>query len=233
MKKLMRRILRTVFLWIPMAFVTLSVLWVVLLKWVPVNVTPLMLKRAVEFRDDETYERKHEWVPLAEISPEMMKAVMTSEDNLFPKHNGFDRKAIQAALDERKAGKRVRGGSTISQQTAKNVFTFCGRTWWRKAFETYYTFLIEKLWGKERIMEVYLNVIEMGKGVYGVQAASQTFYRKDASRLSRREACTIAACLPQPLRRNAARPGPYVQKHSADLARRIPQIIYPDWVNHK
>jgi len=218
---------------LPLTFVLLSVLWVVVLRWVPVYVTPLMVKRAIEFRQDDSFKTKKEWRPLEEISPEMIKAVITSEDNLYIEHNGFSWSAIRKAIEEKKAGKRQRGGSTISQQTAKNVFTFCGRSWWRKGWESYYTVLIELLWGKERIMEVYLNVIEMGRGIYGAQAAAQAHFGVDAARLSRLQACTIAACLPDPLRRNAGKPSAYIRKRAATLSQRVPHIIYPDWVNHQ
>jgi len=159
------RFWRFLFIKLPLAFIAFSLLWVSLLKWVPVWVTPLMLRRSIEFRDDKEFRTSKDWVSLDEISPKMIKAVIASEDNLFPEHKGFDTTAIKQALKEREKGKRHRGASTISQQTAKNVFTFCTRTWARKGFEAYYTFLIEKIWGKERIMEVYLNVVEMGKGV--------------------------------------------------------------------
>ncbi len=215
------------------AFLVLSVLWVTLLKWVPVYVTPLMIKRSIEYRSDKDFHTRKSWRPLEEISPEMVKAVITSEDNLYAQHNGFSWSAIKKAIEEKKNGKRQRGGSTISQQTAKNVFTFCGRTWWRKAWESYYTVLIELIWGKERIMEVYLNVIEMGKGIYGSQAAAKAHFGCDASQLTRLQACTIAACLPNPIRRNAGNPTPYIRKRAATLASRINYIAYPEWVDKK
>lgn len=233
MKKSSRRFLLTLSVKLPLTFIFLSVMWVVVLRWVPVYVTPLMLKRAVEFRDDDTFRTRKEWCPIGEISPEMMKAVITSEDNLFAEHKGFSWSAIRLAMEERKEGGRHRGGSTISQQTAKNVFTFCGRSWWRKGWESYYTVLIEHIWGKERIMEVYLNVIEMGRGIYGAQAAAREHFGTDAAHLSRLQACTVAACLPNPLKRNAGRPSAYIKKRAATLSRRVPQINYPDWVNHR
>lgn len=230
---LMKRLLKFVFIKLPLALVVLSVLYVLILKWVPVWVTPIMLSRAVEFRQDPDFHTQKKWVKLEDISPELIKAVMTSEDNLFCQHHGFDFKAIKLAAKENKEGKRFRGGSTISQQTAKNVFTFHKRTWWRKGVESYFTILIEFIWGKERIMEVYLNVIETGKGIYGAQAAARTFFNKDASKLTRRESALIAACLPSPLKRNAGKPSKYVSSRASSISRMIPNLSYPEWVTRK
>lgn len=226
----MKRLCKFLFVKLPLALILLSFLIVLILKWVPVTVTPIMISRSIEYRSDKDFKTKKKWCALEDISPELMKAVITSEDNLFCSHKGFDRKAIQAAMQEKKDGKRVRGGSTISQQTAKNVFTFHKKTLWRKAVEGWYTVLIELIWGKERIMEVYLNVAEMGKGVYGAQAAAQAFFGKDASELTRREAATLAACLPNPLSYNAARPSSYISSRASTISRRIPNLKYPDWI---
>lgn len=229
----MKRILKFLLIRLPLSLFALTVLYVLILKWVPVWVTPIMVSRAVEYRHDPDFHTQKKWVRLENISPELMKAVMTSEDNLFCKHHGFDFKAIKQAAQENKEGKRFRGGSTISQQTAKNVFTFHKRTWWRKGVESYFTILIELIWGKERIMEVYLNVIEMGKGIYGAQAAAQACFHKDASELTRREAATIAACLPSPLKRNAAKPSKYVSSRASSISRMIPNLSYPEWITGK
>jgi len=229
----MKRFCKFLFIKLPLALLLLSVLTVLILKWVPVWVTPIMVSRSIEYRADADFRTVKEWCALEEISPELIKAVITSEDNLFCEHGGFDRKAIEQALQERKEGKRIRGASTISQQTAKNVFTFHNRTLWRKAVESWYTLLIEWIWGKERIMEVYLNVAEMGKGVYGAQAAAQTYFGKDASALTRREAATLAACLPNPLGRNPAKPSRYVSSRASAISRMIPNIKYPDWIERK
>ena len=226
----MKKVLRFLLIKIPLAVILLSVLSVLLLKWVPVWVTPIMVSRSIEYRQDPDFRTAKRWCRLEDISPELMKAVITSEDNLFCEHKGFDRKAIKQALEEKRAGKRVRGASTISQQTAKNVFTLHGRTFWRKGVEAWFTFLIERIWGKERIMEVYLNVAEMGKGVYGAQAAAQAFFGKDASALTRREAATLAACLPAPLDRDAAHPSKYVSSRASTISRMIPNLKYPDWI---
>ena len=229
----MKRVCKFLFVKLPLALVLISVLLVLLYKWAPVRVTPIMVSRMVQFRSDEDFHTRKKWCALEDISPELMKAVITSEDNLFCSHKGFDRKAIKQAIQEKKEGKRVRGASTISQQTAKNVFTFHKRTMWRKAVEGWFTVLIELFWGKERIMEVYLNVAEMGKGVYGAQAAAQTYFGKDAAVLTRREAATLAACLPSPLDRNPAKPSNYVSSRASTIAKRIPNIIYPDWIERK
>ena len=232
MKRPFRRLLRLILL-SPLIFIAVTVLWVAALKYVNVPFTPLMVRRAIEFRAEEGFKTHYHWVPLEQINPTMVKAVMSSEDNLFPKHDGFDRKAIQKAIEEHKAGKRQRGGSTISQQTAKNVFTRGKSTWVRKGFEAYFTVLIEKIWGKERIMEVYLNIAEMGKGVFGVEAASQIYFHKSAAKLTRREACLIAAVLPSPIKRNAGNPSKYVSSRATAIAWLIPKISYPDWINRK
>lgn len=185
----------TAFLW----FVGLSILSVILLRFIPVYYTPLMSIRAIEHAfDGKDMVCSHDWVPMEEISPNMQKAVIAAEDATFLKHHGFDFGAIGKAFKHNEKGRRIRGGSTISQQTAKNVFLWQGRSWIRKGLEAWFTVLIEVFWGKERIMEVYLNSIEMGDGVYGIQAASQYWYRKDAVNLSKAEAATIATILPNP-----------------------------------
>jgi monofunctional biosynthetic peptidoglycan transglycosylase len=229
----MKRFFKFLFIKLPLALVLLSVLLVLLYKWVPVWVTPIMVSRSIEYRSDPEFHTVKKWCSLEDISPELIKAVITSEDNLFCEHGGFDHKAIKQAMKEKKEGKRVRGASTISQQTAKNVFTFHKRTMWRKGVEGWFTVLIEWIWGKERIMEVYLNVAEMGKGVYGAQAAAQTYFGKDASALTRREAATLAACLPNPLGRNPAKPSSYVSSRASSISRMIPNLKYPDWIERK
>ena len=157
---------------VPLAFIAVTVLWVFMLKWIPVWVTPLMVSRSIEYRNDDGFRTQKKWRSYEKISPEMAKSVIASEDNLFVEHNGFDWKEMKKAIKEHKEkGKRLRGASTISQQTAKNVFLFPSRSFVRKVFEAYFTLLIEWIWGKERILEVYLNVAEMGKGIYGAEAA--------------------------------------------------------------
>lgn len=219
---------------IPVGLLVFSLLWVLALKWVPVWVTPLMVQRAVCFSNDKTFRTYKTWVPYERISPELAKAVIASEDNLFVTHNGFDWKAINQAVEEHeKKGKRLRGASTISQQTAKNVFLLPSRSFVRKGLEAYFTVLIEFVWGKERIMEVYLNVAEMGRGVYGAEAAAAQFFGKDAERLSRHEACLLAACLPNPLRRNAGSPSSYVNVRATAIEKLESKLEYPAWVLHR
>lgn len=181
---------------IAMWFIIVSIGLVLLFKWVPVPITPLMVIRY--FEKDSPKILKHDWEPIENISKNLQLAVICSEDQNFLKHNGFDIKAIEKAYENNKKGKRIKGGSTISQQTAKNVFLWPQRSWFRKGLETYFTFLIELFWSKERIMEVYLNTIEMGNGIYGAEAAAQHWFKKPASKLSKVEASAIAAILPNP-----------------------------------
>ncbi|MEO7174481.1 MAG: monofunctional biosynthetic peptidoglycan transglycosylase, partial [Saprospiraceae bacterium] len=166
----------------------------------------------------EPIKMKKDWVPLGKISRNLQLAVICSEDQNFAEHAGFDWKAIDKAMSENekrvKRGKTIRGASTISQQCAKNVFLTPNRTWIRKIFEVYFTVLIETLWSKERILEVYLNVIEMGKGIYGSEAAANEYFGKKAKNLSREEAARIAAILPNPRKYSAVKPTPYIQKRS-------------------
>ena len=181
----------------------ISVAWVMLYKFVPVKWTPLMLKRSIENIDVKEYRNHRTWVNLDDVAPVMVRAVLASEDGRFMEHRGFDFKELSKMNKEhRTKGKSLRGCSTVSQQVAKNCFTFCGRSWWRKGFEAYYTVLIELLWGKERIMEVYLNVAETGKGLFGVEAASRTFFDRSAAKLNTHQAVSIACVLPNPQVRN-------------------------------
>jgi monofunctional biosynthetic peptidoglycan transglycosylase len=219
---------------IPLAFIAVTVLWVFMLKWVPVWVTPLMVSRSIEYRNDDGFRTQKKWRSYEKISPEMAKSVIASEDNLFVEHNGFDWKEMKKAIKEHKEkGKRLRGASTISQQTAKNVFLFPSRSFVRKVFEAYFTLLIEWIWGKERILEVYLNVAEMGKGIYGAEAAANAYFDKRASELTRREASLITACLPNPIARHADKPSQYVSRRAGQIRTLIPKIAYPAWIEHK
>lgn len=194
-------------------FFVSTVLATLVFKWMPVPLTPLMLIRCVEHvGSGEAPRLKHEWVPLDEMSKYMPVAVIASEDQHFMEHHGFDAEAIGQAVKERQSGHRIRGGSTISQQTAKNVFLWPASSWVRKGFEVYFTFLIETLWSKQRIMEVYLNSIEMGDGVYGVEAVAQAHFGCHASELTRSECALIAATLPNPRRYSSLHPGPYMRK---------------------
>ncbi|MEO5789474.1 monofunctional biosynthetic peptidoglycan transglycosylase [Gelidibacter sp.] len=201
-KKLFKFLFKLI-LWL----LAIPIIAVIIFKWVPVPATPLMVIRY--FEQKETVW-KHDWVSIDEISKNLQLAVICSEDQNFLKHNGFDMKAIEKALDYNQKGKKVRGASTISQQTAKNVFLWPHRSWLRKGLETYVTFLIELIWSKERIMEVYLNSIEMGNGIYGAESASQYWFKKPASKLSKSEAAAIAAILPRPLKYRANPPTAYI-----------------------
>lgn len=211
------RFLFKIVLW----FVVVSVLSVLLFRWVPVPFTPLMVTRSIEHSSDDKFRTQHSWVPLEEISPNLQKAVIASEDATFLSHHGFDFNAMYKAYKHNNKGKRIKGGSTISQQTAKNVFLWQGRSYVRKAFEAYFTVLIELLWSKERIMEVYLNSIEMGRGVYGAQAAAHHWYGKDAAKLTKHEAAGIAAILPNPLKYKAVNSSNYISRKKARIVKHM------------
>ena len=201
--------------WIVVAFFASTILSVVVLRWVPVYFTPLMFIRLAQQKaNHQELTLHHHWVPIEEISPSLSTAVMASEDAHFLEHHGFDFKAIeQAAMRNIKhPDKRKHGASTISQQTAKNVFLWPGRSWVRKGFEVYFTALIELMWSKERIMEVYLNSIEMGDGIYGAEAVAQWHFGTTASELSKRQCALIAASLPNPRRFNSANPSSYMKR---------------------
>lgn len=197
-------------------FVILSITSVIIYRFFPVPITPLMIIRCIEQKSTgKEIMMKHDWVSLQNISPNLQLAVVCSEDQNYLKHNGFDFGAIQKALKENEVSKRIRGGSTITQQTAKNVFLWQGRNYLRKGLEAWFTLLIEFFWSKERIMEIYLNSIEMGNGIYGAEAASQFWFKKSASNLSKDEASAIAAILPSPLNYKANPANNYIQKRKA------------------
>lgn len=202
-----------------------SLLAVVAYRFVPVYFTPLMFSRCFEqIGAGDPIRLRHHWIPLQRMPRSMPVAVIASEDQRFLKHHGFDYQAIeQAAKEHLEGGKRLRGGSTISQQTAKNVFLWQGRSWVRKGLEAYFTFLIEAIWGKQRIMEVYLNSIEMGNGIYGVQAVAEHNFGIDAYNLSRSECALIAATLPNPRRFSSQFPSPYMRKRQRKIEQ---QMIY-------
>lgn len=210
------------------AFCTMSTSWVLLYKWAPVKWTPLMLKRTVQNIGEKDYKNTRTWVGLEDISPVMVRAVMASEDGRFMEHWGFDLKELIKMKKEHKSkGKKIRGCSTISQQVAKNCFTFCGHSWWRKGFEAYYTVLIELFWSKERIMEVYLNIAETGKGVFGVEDAAQKYFGRSAAKLNTHQAVSIACVLPNPLKHN---PKTVSQKNKSKYNityKRTEQTAYP------
>jgi monofunctional glycosyltransferase len=196
-----------------MLLFALHLIYIILLRWIDPPFTITQLSSWVSGDG-----LKRDYVNYDEMSPNIRLAVIASEDQLFPDHNGFDIENIKKALESNKKKKRIRGASTISQQVAKNVFLWQGRSWFRKGLEVYFTFMIELIWGKERILEVYLNVAEMGKGIFGVEAASQKYFKKPASKLTRTEAAMIAACLPNPKKYIVNPPTRYI-------TRRYPWIL--------
>jgi len=225
-KRLGRIVLR-IFVW----FLVLSNVWVILYRWLPVPFTPLMAIRLWEqYTDDKKLKCEYSWQAWDDISKEMPRAVIISEDQKFLTHYGFDLKAISKAMKRNSKGRRrVVGGSTISQQTAKNAFLFPSRTYLRKGLEAYFTLLIEIWWPKSRIMQVYLNVIEMGDGIYGCEAASKAYFHHNAILLKASEAASIAAVLPNPRKYKVNKPGPYVKYRQQVIQRRmgkLPAIIW-------
>ena len=201
--------------WVVVAFFASTILSVILFRFVPVFVTPLMLIRVVEqVKEGRNMKLSHHWVSLEKMSPSMPVAVMASEDANFLSHHGFDFKAIQHAAERnmKHPEKQKLGASTISQQTAKNVFLWPGRSWLRKGFEVYFTVLIELMWSKQRIMEVYLNSIEMGEGIYGVEAVAREHFGCKASQLTCSQCALIAATLPNPRRFSSKHPSNYMLK---------------------
>lgn len=199
-------------------FFASSIFFVLIYKWLPVPFTPLMVIRSVEHKvKGEPASIHHKWVPLNEISPYLPVAVIASEDQNFLHHHGFDFDAIEDAAIQRVQGKRRRGGSTISQQTAKNVFLWPTSSWVRKGFEAYFTVLIELFWSKERIMEVYLNSIEMGNNLYGAQAVAYAHFGCTAKDLRRSDCALIAATLPNPIKFSSLSPSAYMRKRQKQI----------------
>ena len=215
------------------AFVASTILSVVALQFVPVYFTPLMFMRCFEqVGEGKDLKLKHHWVPLDKISPSLPMAVMASEDAKFLQHHGFDFQAIEKAAkrNSKHPEKRRLGASTISQQTAKNVFLWPGRSWVRKGFEVYFTALIELMWSKERIMEVYLNSIEMGDGIYGADAVAKEHFNTDALSLSKAQCALIAATLPNPRKFSSKNPSGYMLKRQARIMR---EMRYVDKLSDK
>ncbi|PZX58277.1 monofunctional biosynthetic peptidoglycan transglycosylase [Algoriphagus ratkowskyi] len=206
-KRLWRLIWKTA-----MWFLIISVGLTVVYRFVPVPITPLMVIRVFEqaFDSEKEVRLNKDWVSLSEISKNAPQAVYAAEDQKFMDHKGFDIEAMEKAWENNKKGKRIKGASTITQQTVKNVFLWQSRTYLRKGLEAYFTVLVELIWPKHRIMEVYLNVIEMGDGIYGIEAASQVYFNKPASKLTRNQAALIAAVLPNPRRWSPAKPSGYI-----------------------
>lgn len=211
--------------WLVILFLSSSILAVIAYRFLPVYITPLMLIRCFEqVSDGQTPVLHHTWKPLSEVSPHLPVAVMASEDQLFLLHHGFDTKAIMEAHKYNKTHTRQRGGSSISQQTAKNVFLWPKRGYVGKGIEAYFTVLIELFWSKQRIMEVYLNSIEMGKGIYGAQAVAEQHFNTDAFELTRNDCALIAATLPNPLFFSSKTPSSYMKKRQRQILTQMKTI---------
>jgi monofunctional biosynthetic peptidoglycan transglycosylase len=224
--------LRNIVRWAVGVFFLSSILAVLAYRWLPVPVTPLMLIRCCQqMGRGEKIRLKHHWVDMDEgMVSDMPLAVVASEDQRFLSHNGFDFNAISQALDERRSGKRKRGASTISQQTAKNVFLWPSRSWLRKGLEAYFTVLIELFWDKQRIIEVYLNSIEMGNGIFGIAEVADKHFDKEPEKLSKRQCALIAATLPNPIKFNSAAPSPYMRKRQRVILREMNSVkIEDEW----
>lgn len=207
----------------PVLLAAFTVLQVATLRFVDPWFTSFMAIRQMEAvgTGDFSFRIAYDWRDLDRMSPQLPVALVAAEDQRFAEHFGFDVAAIEKAQRSNARGRKVRGGSTISQQLAKNLFLWSGRSWVRKGVEAWYTLLIEAMWPKRRIIEVYANVVEFGDGVYGAQAAARSFYRKDARRLTASESARLAAVLPSPKRYSATRPGPYVQRRSRAIQRQM------------
>jgi monofunctional biosynthetic peptidoglycan transglycosylase len=228
-----RKWLKRVFFWIPLWFCLISIGQVVLLKWInPVTSSFMMTRQASAWlHGDWHFGVDYHWRDLEKISSQLPIAVVASEDQRFPTHYGFDVESMKKAYQSNARGKKVRGGSTLSQQLAKNLFLWGGRSYLRKGLEAWYTVWIEIFWSKRRILEVYVNVVEFGDGVYGAEAASKEFFGKSANALNRTEAARLAAVLPNPKRYNAEHPGPYVQRRTRAIERQIRRLGGPAYLN--
>ena len=224
------KVITKVLKWIVVAFFASTILSVVALRFLPVYITPLMFIRCYEqVKEGKDLKLSHHWVPLEKISPSLPRAVMASEDAHFLEHHGFDYEAIEHAAKRNREHpeKRKLGASTISQQTAKNVFLWPGRSWVRKGFEVYFTTMIELMWSKQRIMEVYLNSIEMGDGIYGADAVAEEHFGKSALDLSKAQCALIAATLPNPRKFSSKHPSAYMLKRQARILlemRYVPEL---------
>lgn len=222
----MRKIINII-KWMVVAFFVTTIFSVIIYKYVPVYVTPLMVIRTVSSSESI----HHKWISLDEMPKDMVKAVIASEDAHFLSHNGFDFKAIKQAIEHnKKNNKNKRGASTISQQTAKNVFLWPSRSWLRKGLEAYFTVLIELFWDKQRIIEVYLNSIEMGNGIFGIAAVADMHFDKEPEKLTKRQCALIAATLPNPIKFNSAVPSPYMRKRQRVILREMNSVkIEDEW----
>jgi len=222
----MRRLLNRVFISILkliLYLLLITVVWVLIYRFVNPPVTPLMVIRYFESKTPNRSIHKT-WKDYKDISENLALAVIAAEDQKFFEHRGFDIESILEAVEEKRKGEGPRGASTISQQVAKNVFLWPSRTWLRKGLESYFTFLVELLWDKKRILEVYLNVAEMGNGIYGAEAAAQTYFKKPARKLSRNEAALIAAVLPNPRKMSPVRPSAYVHERQRWILKQMSNL---------
>lgn len=224
----MRRWLLRILLAIVSIVVGLPVASLVVLRWLPPPTSAMMLQERL--RGESNAGLAYTWTPWAEIAPTARLAVVAAEDQNFPRHGGFDREAIEKALAEHERGRRLRGASTISQQVAKNLFLWPGRSYLRKGLEAYLTVLIETIWPKQRILEVYLNIAEMGPGVYGVGEASRRYFHKPAAQLDRYQAALLAAVLPSPKRLHADRPSAYVRQRAGWIVQQMEQLGGPAYL---
>lgn len=220
LKIISKKILRFI-LW----FVTISVLSTLLFRWLPIPITGLIIQRQIgALISGENIPFKKDWESIDNISPNLALAIIAAEDQKFPVHHGFDWESIDKAVKHNSRSKRTRGASTLSQQTAKNVFLWSSRSWLRKGLEAWFTVLIEGLWSKQRIMEVYLNSVEFGTGIYGAEAASQHFFHKPAKNLSQSEAALLAAVLPNPHKYKANNPGSWLRSRQQWIMRQMNQM---------
>jgi monofunctional biosynthetic peptidoglycan transglycosylase len=226
-----RSFLSLLILWIKrivVGFVLVSVTWVLLLRFINPPITFLMVQRGFErMGEGKDWKITKKWIPYEDLSDQLKRAAIAGEDATFMEHWGFDTKAIKEAYEKNKNNERLRGGSTISQQTAKNVFLWPKRSWIRKGFETYFTVLIELFWSKKRILEVYLNVIETGDGLYGAEAAAQHYFGKSASTVSKAQAALIVAVLPNPRRWSPSQPTAYISRKSRNIQRYMHHYTLP------
>lgn len=227
--------LRTALRWFirgALAFVAISWLMVLLLRFVPPPTSAYMLERSLAqtLRGNHAYATRHRWVPYARIAPVVPLAMVAGEDQTFPYNHGFDVASIRSAIDVAEAGGHLRGASTITQQTARNLFLWSGGGFFRKGLEAYFTVLINLTWPKRRIIEVYANIVELGDGIYGVEAASQAYFHEPAARLSAQQAALLAAVLPNPRGWHAERPSPYILKRAAWIERQMRQLGGPAYV---
>ena len=225
--------LKRLFIWLPLWFCLISIGQVLLLRWVNPPASSFMAIRQVSgwLGGDIDYRIEYVWRDLHAVSAQLPIAVVASEDQRFPEHHGFDFESMQKAYQSNRKGRKIRGASTISQQLAKNLFLWSGRSYVRKALEGWYTVWIELLWPKRRILEVYVNVAEFGDGVYGAEAAARRYFGKPAKSLSRTEAARMAAVLPNPKRYSLSNPGPYVQRRTRAIERQIRGLGGPGYLH--